>query len=40
MVLYPKDAPRIALLVRVEGVPGSQAAAAAGRVLRTCHYIR
>lgn len=40
IVLYPKDAPRIALLVRVEGVPGSQAAAAARQVLRTCHYIR
>jgi cell division protein FtsI/penicillin-binding protein 2 len=33
IVLYPRDAPRIALLVSVDGAPGAQAAAVAGRLL-------
>lgn len=33
MVLYPAESPRLALLVRVHGAPGSHAAAAAGAML-------
>ncbi len=35
MLLYPAEAPRLALLVRVHGMPGSQAAAIGGKMLRT-----
>ncbi len=34
MVLYPADSPRVALLVRVHGVPGAQAAVVGGQMLR------
>lgn len=34
IVLYPADSPRFALLVRVHGVPGSEAARTAGRLLK------
>ncbi len=34
LLLYPADSPRFALLVRVHGVPGSEAARTAGRLLR------
>jgi hypothetical protein len=34
MVLAPADAPRIALLVRVHGVTGAEAAKSAARILR------
>jgi transpeptidase family protein len=34
MVLYPADSPRLALLVRQHGAPGSHAAAVAGEMLR------
>lgn len=34
IALYPADSPRVALLVRVHGVPGAQAAALAGEMLR------
>jgi cell division protein FtsI/penicillin-binding protein 2 len=34
MVLDPAEAPRIALLVRVHGVPGAEAAKTAVRILR------
>jgi cell division protein FtsI/penicillin-binding protein 2 len=35
VVLYPAEAPRFALLVRVHGVPGARAALVAGEILRT-----
>jgi cell division protein FtsI/penicillin-binding protein 2 len=35
IILYPADAPRIALLVRVHGVPGAHAAEIGGEMLRT-----
>ena len=34
MALYPADSPRLALLVRVHGVPGAQAAVVGGEMLR------
>ncbi|HUK86660.1 MAG TPA: hypothetical protein VLT85_03270 [Terriglobales bacterium] len=34
MVLYPAESPRLALLVRLHGEPGSHAAATAGKMLR------
>jgi len=34
VVLYPADAPRVVLLVRVHGVPGAEAAKSAARILR------
>jgi hypothetical protein len=34
VVLWPAEAPRYALLLRVHGVPGSQAAATAGHIVR------
>lgn len=34
MVLYPAESPRLALLVRLHGQPGSHAAALAGKMLR------
>jgi cell division protein FtsI/penicillin-binding protein 2 len=40
IALYPRGSPRIAVLVRVHGVPGSQAAITAGRMLRACNYNR
>ncbi|MBZ5515828.1 MAG: hypothetical protein LAN62_13485 [Acidobacteriia bacterium] len=35
IILYPADSPRIALLVRVHGVPGARAAMVGGEILRT-----
>jgi len=35
LILYPADIPRWALLVRVHGVPGAQAARVGGEMLRT-----
>jgi cell division protein FtsI/penicillin-binding protein 2 len=35
VLLFPADSPRYVLLVRVDGVPGSKAAATAGRMMRT-----
>jgi cell division protein FtsI/penicillin-binding protein 2 len=35
LLLYPADSPRLALLVRWHGRPGAEAAAVAGRVMRT-----
>jgi len=35
VILYPADAPRFALLVRVHGVPGAHAAKVGGKMLRT-----
>lgn len=35
LVLYPADQPRLALLVRVHGVPGARAAEVGGRMLNT-----
>jgi cell division protein FtsI/penicillin-binding protein 2 len=35
IILHPADAPRFALLVRVHGVPGAEAARVAGKMLRT-----
>jgi cell division protein FtsI/penicillin-binding protein 2 len=35
IMLYPGDSPRLALLVRVHGVPGSHAAVVGGKMLRT-----
>lgn len=40
MMLYPRESPSLALLVRVHGVTGAQAAATAGQILRACHSIR
>ncbi len=34
IILYPADSPRLALLVRVHGVPGAEAAAIGGHMLR------
>jgi hypothetical protein len=34
MAFYPAEAPRYALLVRVHGVPGAEAARVAGKMLR------
>jgi cell division protein FtsI/penicillin-binding protein 2 len=34
LILYPADAPRVALLVRVHGVPGARAAEVGGEMLR------
>lgn len=35
LMLYPADQPRLALLIRMHGVPGAQAAAVGGRMLNT-----
>jgi len=40
IALYPAEAPRIALLVQVHGVPGAQAARIAAELLETCKYTR